>query len=201
MRGVIIASSVHPPEGRASKGTLRASLRLMGTTSLALLLLALVLGPAAAQSEPPRQFISRSCGFQAKIPTGWRIKPSASQKCAFTVVAPQHHTDGNLELLVRSGDLEQGSDDLGFVNDDGKWTLQGEGSAQAVQVESQNWLGLQGSVDTRIYEKGSYCCIGLQTRVLLFDRKRRIAEVTTYSGDKTIPEFINGFEFIGERPR
>lgn len=176
-----------------------AKMRLMKSIALAFLLPVAAPVPVAAQSAPPpRQFVSKVCGFQAKLPAGWRIKAALSKKCAFTVIAPRRPADEGIELLVRKGNLEQGSADLAFMNDDGKWTLQGEESAQAVQIQSLSWVGLRGSVATRIYQKGFYCCLGDQTRALLFDRKRRIAEITGYSGDE-VQEFINGFEFLAQQ--
>jgi hypothetical protein len=149
--------------------------------------------PGAAQSTPP-QFVSKACGFRARIPAGWKIKPSL-KKCRFAVIPP-NRADGNIELVVRDGDMEQGSNDLGFANDGGKWTLQGEDSVEAVHIESLTWTGLQGSVATRIYQKGFYSGLGDQTRALLFDRKNRIAEVTCYVGEGPVAEFVKGFEFL-----
>lgn len=165
---------------------------------LASILLAATTGSVAAQATAgPRQFVSKVCGFKATVPADWKIKPSASKKCVFTVVAP-HRADGDLEVVVRKGTLEQGADDLGFSNEGGKWTLQGEDSVAAEQIESPTWTGLQGSVATRIYEKGFYAGLGDQSRALLFNRKNRIAEVTCYVGEKVVSEFVQGFEFLGE---
>jgi hypothetical protein len=79
--------------------------------------------------------------------------------------------------------------------------LQGEGSVEAVHIESLTWTGLQGSVATRIYQKGFYSGLGDQTRALLFDRKHRIAEVTCYVGEEVVAEFVKGFEFLDEPQR
>jgi hypothetical protein len=156
--------------------------------------------PSAAQSVPPaRQFVSKVCGFEAKLPAGWRIKASLSKKCAFTVIAPGRQADEGIELLIRKGNLKQGSEDLGFTSSNGKWTLQGESIVEATSVESPSWVGVWGSgVATRIYRNGFYCCLGDQTRGLLFDRKSRIAEITGYSEDE-VREFISGFEFLAQR--
>jgi hypothetical protein len=175
-------------------------MRLVKSIALASLLLFAISTPVAAQSAPPpRQFVSKVCGFQAKLPPGWRIKASLSKKCAFTVLAPRRPADEGIELLIRKGNLEQGSEDLGFTNSNGKWTLQGESIVEATSVESPSWLGVWGSgVATRIYRNGFYCCLGDQTRALLFDRKSRIAEITGYSEDE-VQEFISGFEFLAQR--
>jgi len=168
----------------------------MRTIILASLLLVSIPWPAVAQTTAtPRQFTSKACGFQIKLPADWRIKPSLSKKCAFTVIAP-HRADGDLDLLVQNGNLEQGSGDLGFTKEGERWTLQGEDSVEAVQIESPTWTGLQGTVATRIYENGFYRGLGDQTRALLFDRKNRIAEVTCYVGEKVVAEFVKGFEFL-----
>ncbi len=81
------------------------------------------------------------------------------------------------------------------------WILQGEDSVTAQRIEAVSWVGLQGSVGSRIYEKGFYRGLGDQTRALLFDRKDRIAEVTSFSGDEVVPEFVKRFEFLGASPR
>jgi hypothetical protein len=161
-----------------------------------LLLLAPV--PVAAQATSASgTFLSQACGFQAKIPANWRIKPSPSKKCVFSVTVPQR-PDGDMQLLVRHGDFAQGSDDLGFAKDQGKWTLQGEGYSAADEIDSPTWTGLQGSVATRMYGKKGYVGLGDQTRALLFDRKDRIAEVACYNGEKAVPEFVKGFEFLAQ---
>jgi len=167
--------------------------------TLAPLLLVAISMPVDAQSEPPpRRFVGQVCGFQAKLPAGWRIKASPSKKCAFTVLAPLRPADEGIELLIQKGDLEQGSEDLGFTHSNGKWTLQGESIVEATSVESPTWVGVWGSgVATRIYRNGFYCCLGDQTRALLFDRKRRIAEITGYSEDE-VQEFISGFAFLAQ---
>jgi hypothetical protein len=153
-------------------------------------------GLAAAQATTVHGlFLNKDCGFQVKIPSGWRIKPVPSKKCTFKVIVPQH-PDGDLEILVRDGDIAQGSDDLGFSKEDEKWIVQGEGSSQATEIHSSSWTGLQGSVDTRIYSKAGYSGLGSQTRALLFDRKNRIAEVTAYDGEEFVPQFVKSFQFV-----
>jgi hypothetical protein len=176
-----------------------ARVRQMKPSSIAVLLLVTSIAvPGAAQSKPV-QFVSEVCGFRVKLPAGWRIKPSPSKKCTFTVIAPRRQTDEGIDLLIRKGNLEQGSEDLGFTNSNGKWTLQGESVVEASSVESSSWVGIWGSdVATRIYKNGFYCCLGDQTRALLFDRKTRIAEITGYSGDE-VHEFMNGFGFLAQR--
>jgi len=104
--------------------------------------------------------------------------------------------DGDMQLLVRNGNFAQGSDDLGFVKDQGKWMVQGESYMEAGEIDSSTWKGLQGTVDTRIYDKKGYVGLGSQTRALLFDRKDRIAEITCYNGDEAVPELVKGFEFL-----
>lgn len=151
-----------------------------------------VSGQTAAAREP---FVSKACGFQVKIPAGWRIKASPSKKCAFALIVPQR-PDGDMQLLERSGDFAQGSDDLGFTKDQGKWMLQGESYMESGETGSANWTGLEGSVDTTIYGKRGYVGLGSQTRALLFNRKNRIAEVTCYNGDEAVPEFVRDFEFL-----
>lgn len=175
-------------------------MRLVKSIALAFLLLVAAPVPVVAQSAPPpRQFVSKVCGFQAQLPAGWRIKPSVSKKCTFTVIAPLRQADEGIELLIRKGTLEQGSEDLGFTDSNGKWTLQGESIVEATSVESPNWVGVWGSdVATRIYKNGFYCCLGDQTRALLFDRRTRIAEITGYSPDE-VQTFMNGFEFLTQR--
>jgi hypothetical protein len=153
--------------------------------------------PQATAGHGNAQFVSRACRFQVKIPAGWSIKPSPSKKCDFLVIVPER-PDGDVQLLVRNGDLAQGSDDLGFTKDQGKWMLQGEGYSEAHEIDSPTWTGLQGSVDTRIYGKKGYLGLGNQTRALLFDRRNRIAEVTCYNGDEAVPEFVKGFEFLAQ---
>jgi hypothetical protein len=174
-------------------------MRLLKSITGASFLLVAISLPVAAQSAPPaRQFVSKVCGFQAKLLAGWRIKPALSKKCAFTVIAPRRQADEGIELLVRKGNLEQGSEDLGFTNSEGKWTLQGESTVEAASIESSSWVGVWGSdVATRIYKNGFYCCLGDQSRALLFDRKTRIAEITGYSRDE-LQKFINGFEFLAQ---
>jgi len=119
---------------------------------LASFLLVAIPIPVAAQSPPAtsRQFAAKTCRFQAKIPAGWRIKPSPSKKCVFSVVVP-NRADLEVELIVRDGVLDDNQ--LGFTKEDGNWILQREDSAAAVQIESTNWVGLQGPVGSRIYEK------------------------------------------------
>lgn len=175
-------------------------MRLLKSITVVSFLLVAISMPVAAQSAaPPRQFVSKVCGFQAKLPAGWRVKASLSKKCAFTVIAPRRPADEGIELLLRKGNLEQGSEDLGFTNSNGKWTLEGESIVEATSIESPAWVGVWGSgVATRIYKNGFYCCLGDQTRALLFDCKTRIAEITGYSGDE-VQEFINGFEFLAQR--
>jgi hypothetical protein len=92
--------------------------------------------------------------------------------------------------------LDDRANDLGFTKEQGKWMLQGENAVEAVQIESANWLGLQGVVATRVYENGHYAGIGDQARAVLFDRKHKIAEVTCFSGDHVVSEFVRGFEFL-----
>jgi hypothetical protein len=164
---------------------------------VALLLLLPVSGSVAAQATSPGRFLSQACGFQVKIPANWRIKPSRSKKCAFSVSAPTW-ADGDLELIVRHGTLED--NEVGFTKEDKKWILQGEESVAAVQIESASWVGLQGSVATRVYENGHYAGLGDQARAVLFDRKHRIAKVTCFSGTGVVPEFVKGFEFLSETP-
>lgn len=165
---------------------------------VAILILAASSGPVAAQTAAVRgSFVSKACGFQVTIPAGWRIKPSPSKKCTFTLVVPER-PDGDMQLVVRSGDFAQGSDDLGFTKDHEKWILQGEGHMEASEIGSAKWTGLEGSVDTRIYGKKGYVGLGNQTRALLFDRKNRIAEVTCYNGEEAVPEFVKGFEFLAQ---
>lgn len=156
--------------------------------------------PVTAQSAlPPRQFLSKVCGVKLKLPSNWRVKLSSSKKCAVTVIAPGRQADEGIDLLIRKGNLEQGSEDLGFTNSNGKWTLQGESIVEATPVESASWVGVWGSdVATRIYRNGFYCCLGDQTRALLFDRKTRIAEIAGYSGDE-VHELMNSFEFLAQR--
>lgn len=144
-------------------------------------------------------FLSQACGFQVKIPANWKIKPSRSKKCVFSISAPSW-ADGDLELVVRHGTLGDGAHDLGFTEDNGKWTLEGEGSVAAEQIESANWVGLQGLVATRVYENGHYAGLGDQARAVLFDRKHWIAKVTCFSGHEVVPEFVKGFEFLSEAP-
>jgi hypothetical protein len=173
----------------------------MRLTLAALLLLLPVSGSVAAQATADHgTFLSKACGFQAKLPAGWRIKPSRSKKCVFTVIAPNRAEDEELELIVRDGTLGDGANDLGFTQDHGKWILQGEESVAAVQVESASWVGLQGMVATRVYENGHYSGLGDQARAVLFDRKHRVAELKCYTGDKVISHFVQGFEFLGEAP-
>jgi hypothetical protein len=185
-----MTDSDHGGEMRFVKSIIPASL---------LLLVVAISMPVAAQSAPPRQFVSEVCGFRVKLPAGWRIKPSPSKKCTFTVIAPRRQADEGIDLLIRKGNLEQGSEDLGFTNSDGKWTLQGESIVEATSIESPSWVGVCGSdVATRIYKNGFYCCLGDQTRALLFDRKTRIAEITGYKADE-VQEFMKGFEFLAQR--
>jgi hypothetical protein len=172
-------------------------MRLVSAILLASLLLVAIPMLGSAQSTPPNPFISKACGFQAKLPADWKIRPSRSKKCGFTVIAP-NRADGDIEVIVRQGTVDD--NELGFTKENGKWILQGEGSAEAVQIESASWVGLQGSVASRIYEKGFYRGLGDQTRALLFDRKHRIAEVSCFSGDKEVREFVKGFEFLSEAP-
>ena len=173
-------------------------MRLVKSVTLVPFLLAIALGQSAAQAiSPARLYLSKACGFQVTIPAGWRIKPSPSKKCTFTLAVPER-PDGDLQLLARSGNFAQGSDDLGFTKDQGKWMLQGESYQEAAEIGSANWTGLQGSVDTRIYGKKGYVGLGNQTRALLFDRKNRIAEVTCYNGEEAVPEFVKGFEFLAQ---
>jgi hypothetical protein len=172
----------------------------MRLTLVALFFLLPVSVSAAAQATAGhRPFVNKGCGFQARIPAGWRIQPSPSMECVLTVIA-QHRSDGDLELLVRDGTLDAGADDLGFTKDNGKCMLQGEEYGTAVQIESASWIGLQGSVATRVYEKRGYSGLGEQTRAVLFDRKHRVAEVTCYVGEELVPEFVKGFEFLSESP-
>jgi len=174
-------------------------MRLVKSTTLTSLLLVAISMPVAAQSAPPRQFLSEVCGFRVNLPAGWRIKPSPPKKCVFAVIAPRRQADEGIELLIRKGNLEQGSEDLGFTNSNGKWTLQGESVVEATSIESPNWVGVWGAdVATRIYQNGFYCCLGDQTRALLFDRKTRIAEITGYKGHE-VQEFMKGFEFLAQR--
>jgi hypothetical protein len=173
-------------------------MRLSERISVAALIVVAI--PALSSSQvgtTPGQFVSAACGFRVQLPADWKIRPSRSKKCEFTVIAP-HRADGDIELTVRNGTLEDGAEKLGFAKDNGKWILQGEGSAGAVQIESATWVGLQGSVATRVYEKGTYSGLGDQTRAVLFDREHRIAEITCYVGDKVIPEFVKSFEFLAE---
>jgi hypothetical protein len=170
----------------------------MRLTIVALLLLLPVSGSAQQVAAEHGTFLSKACGFQVKLPVDWKIRPSRSKKCAFTVIAP-NRADGDIEVIVRQGTLDD--NELGFTKkEDGKWILEGEGSAEAVQIESASWVGLQGTVGSRIYEKGFYRGFGDQTRALLFDRKHRIAEVSCFSGEKVVPEVVKGFEFLTEAP-
>jgi hypothetical protein len=167
---------------------------MMTLLSVPSLLLAILLPVQAQVSGANRQFVSRACGFQVEFPADWKLRPSRSKRCAFTVMVPTR-ADLDIELIVRHGTLDDNQ--LGFTKEDGKWILQGEGSAAAAQIESANWVGLQGSVGSRIYEKGFYRGFGDQTRALLFDRKDRIAEVTSFSGAEVVPAFVKRFEFLG----
>ena len=121
----------------------------------------------------------------------------SSKQCTFKMIVPQH-PDGDLQIVVRDGDMAQGSDDLGFSKEDGKWIVQGEGSSEATEIHSSTWTGLQGSVGTRIYGKEGYSGLGSQTRALLFDRKNRIAEITAYDGEETVPQLVKGFQFLAQ---
>jgi hypothetical protein len=157
------------------------------------------LTPAAAQvADANGLFTSHICGFQTKLPAGWKIRPSRSKKCFFTVLDPGRADDEGLDLIVRRGTLDQGANDLGFTKDSGKWMLQGEETVEAAQIESASWIGMQGTVGSRIYEKGHYSGFGDQTRALLFDRRQRIAEITCYSGEKRVAAFVKGFEFLSK---
>ncbi len=157
------------------------------------------LTPAAAQvADANGLFTSQICGFQTKLPAGWKIRPSRSKKCVFAVLDPGRADDEGLDLIVRRGNLDDGANDLGFTKNNGKWMLQGEDTVEAVQIESAIWSGIQGTVGSRIYEKGHYSGFGDQTRALLFDRRDRIAEITCFSGEKRVPEFVKGFEFLGK---
>ena len=158
------------------------------------LLLAILMNAEAQVASKPQLFVSRVCGFQVELPADWRIRASRSKKCAFIAVAVPYRPDGDIEFTIRDGTLDD--NELGFAKEDDKWIVQGEGSAAAVQIESASWVGLQGTVGSRIYEKGFYRGFGDQTRALLFDRKHRIVEVTCFSGDKVVPQFVKGFEFL-----
>jgi hypothetical protein len=163
------------------------------------LLLAILMNAEAQIASKPQRFVSRACGFQVDLPTGWKIRASRSQKCAFIAIVVPYHPDGDIEFMVRDRTLDE--NELGFAKEDDRWIVQGEGSAAAVQIESANWVGLQGTVGSRIYEKGFYRGFGDQTRALIFDRKHRIAEVKCFSGDKVVPQFVKGFEFLGRTGR
>jgi len=84
---------------------------------------------------------------------------------------------------------------LGFEKENDQWVLQGEGSAPATAFETPHWVALKGSVATRIYGRKGYVGLGDQSRVLLFDRKGRIAEITGYVDLEHLMELIEGFEF------
>jgi hypothetical protein len=159
-----------------------------------------VLMPAEAQvAKSPRLFISRPCGFQVMLPADWKVRLSRSKKCVFIAIIVPYRADGDIEFVIRDGTVDDNQ--LGFAKEDGKWMVQGEGSAAAVQIASASWVGLEGSVGSRIYEGGFYRGFGDQTRVLLFDRKHRIAEITCFTGDKVVPQFVKGFEFLGNAGR
>jgi len=166
----------------------------MKLLSVASLLLAILIPSEAQVTSATRQFISKVCGFQVEFPADWKLRSSRSKRCAFTVMVP-NRADLDIELIVRRGTLDDNQ--LGFTKENGKWILQGEGSANAVPIDSVTWVGLEGSVGSRIYEKGFYRGLGDQTRALLFDRKSRIAEVTSFSGDEVVPAFVKRFEFLG----
>jgi hypothetical protein len=171
---------------------------MMKLLSVPSLLLAILMPVQAQVSGATRQFVSKACGFQVEFPADWKLRPSRSKRCAFTVMVPER-ADLDIELTVRHGTLDDNQ--LGFTKKDEKWILEGEDSATAEQIESASWVGLQGSVGSRIYEKGFYRGLGDQTRALLFDRKDRIAEVTSFSGDEVVPAFVKRFEFLGASPR
>jgi hypothetical protein len=170
----------------------------MKLLSVASLLLAILLPVRAQISGAARQFVSKACGFQVEFSADWKLRSSRSKRCAFTVTVP-NRADLDIELIVRHGTLDDNQ--LGFTKENGNWILQGEDSVTAQQIEAVSWVGLQGSVGSRIYEKGFYRGLGDQTRALLFDRKDRIAEVTSFSGDEVVPAFVKRFEFLGASPR
>jgi len=61
-----------------------------------------------ASDHPPWAFPEQDCGFQAKIPSNWsKSRPCRRKKCTFKVIVPQH-PDGDLEILVRDGEMAQG---------------------------------------------------------------------------------------------
>lgn len=165
---------------------------------VAFLLLAIAMPALAQDAAAPHMFVSKVCGFQVKLPLGWKIRPSRSKKCAFTVIDPGRAADDGLDVIVRDGTLDDGANDLGFTKNEGKWILQGEETVEAVEIKAGSWMGLQGTVGSRIYENGHYSGFGDQTRVLLFNRGQRIAEVTCFSGEKRVADFVKGFEFLGK---
>jgi len=170
----------------------------MKLLNVASLLLAILLPVQAQVSGATRQFVSKACGFQVEFPADWKLRSSRSKRCAFTVMVP-NRADLDIELIVRHGTLDDNQ--LGFTKENGNWILQGEDSVTAQRIEAVSWVGWQGSVGSRIYEKGFYRGFGDQTRALLFDRKDRIAEVTSFSGDEVVPAFVKRFEFLGVSPR
>lgn len=160
------------------------------------LLLAMAIPAAAQDVAAPHVFVSKACGFQVDVPADWKIRPSRSKKCVFTVILGNKPADEGLDLVVRDGSLEPDANDVGFAQDNGKWMLTGEETVEAVEIKSKSWVGLQGRVASRIYENGHYVGLGDQTRALLFDRGHRIAEVTCFSGEEEVPRLVKGFEFL-----
>jgi hypothetical protein len=167
----------------------------MKLTSTTLLLIAIAISIEAQVPNQPRPFVSRACGFQVPLPADWIVRPSPSKKCVFTIIAP-NRADGDIDLSIRNGALSDNQ--LGFSRENNAWILRGEGMSKAIHIQAATWIGLQGTVGSRIYEKGFYRGFGDQTRALLFDRKHRIAEVACFSGDKLVPELVKGFEFLDQ---
>jgi hypothetical protein len=163
---------------------------------VALLLLAMAIPAATQDVAAPHVFVSQACGFRVELPADWKIRSSRSKKCGFTVILGNKAADEGLDLVVRDGNLDPGANNIGFAKDTGKWMLTGEETVEAVGIESKSWVGLQGTVGSRIYEHGHYSGFGDQTRALLFDRGHRIAEVMCFSGEEAVPRLVKGFEFL-----
>jgi len=134
--------------------------------------------PVEAQVErAPGPLISKACGCRVELPLQWKVRSSREAKCQFAVIIP-NRADGDVERTIREGTLDDNQ--LGFIKVNGTWILQGEGSADAAQIESATWIDVQGAVGSRIYERGFYHGFGDQTRAWLFDRKHGIAEIACF---------------------
>lgn len=162
---------------------------------MALLVAAAVASPAQT-SASPQPFVSADCGFRVGLHAGWKVKPSASKKCAFTLT--RDGAEGKVEFTVRKDTAEQGEVDLGFANQDGKWVLKGDDSVDAEVINAATWTGIEASLGGRPKEGSARGQDGAETRVLLFDHKNRIAEFIGSLDEASVYSFVEGFEFLSQ---